>query len=336
MNFPLKNKIISDSKINALLKANRFCDAAIELQAQQKNEWELLSKHLNSLTQTRLKAFQFDSYRIYCQFNPKRFISTSADISDKTIRNRECFLCVKNLPEEQKGILIEDKFILLCNPFPIFNHHFTIAYTEHQPQLIEYHFMDLLSLAEKMNDRFVVFYNGPLCGASAPDHLHFQAGEKSFLPIYNEFNFIKNRFGKQLINLSNFSAFSIDDGLRKYFIIESNDQQIISEYFHKIYLSVKNIYAGEPEPMLNILCDYEKETGWRVLIFPRSQHRSSHYFNDGEDKILLSPASVDIGGVCILPREEDFVKINSLIIKKIFSEVFPAEYIFQKIIINIT
>jgi len=336
MNTPLKNKITFDPKINALLFAHQFCDAAIKLQSQQKKQWELLSKSLSSLKQTRLKAIQFDGYILFCQYNSQRSISTSADVSDRTIKNRKCFLCVKNLPKEQKGILIEDKFMLLCNPFPIFNHHFTIVYTEHHPQLISNHFWDLLSLAKKMNDRFVVFYNGPKCGASAPDHLHFQTVEKSCLPIFDQLELIKNKFGQLHKSGSNISVHSIDDGLRKFILMQSLDAQLVDNYFQKIYTVLNKRNEKISEPMLNILCTYDGNSGWTVLVFVRSKHRSSHYFNKGKSKILMSPASVDVGGVCILPREEDYVKISSESIKEIFSEIFPDGVEFNKIIKEIS
>lgn len=335
MSTSLKNNIVFDLKINALLKAHHFCDAAIQLHSMQKKEWRLLSDNFNSLKQARLKSFQFDGYKIYCQFNSQRVISTSADVSDGTIKNRNCFLCIEHLPEEQKGILIKDKFILLCNPYPIFKQHFTIALISHLPQLIEDYFSDLLSLAKNLTDRFVIFYNGPKCGASAPDHLHFQAGEKVFLPIFEQLDFIKDKFGKLLVNITNFSAYSVNDGLRKFILMESPDQQLMIKYFHKIYAEMKKNNSDQPELMLNILCRYEEKNGWAVLIFPRSQHRSSHYFKEEENKILISPASVDLGGVCILPREEDFTKMKSSLIEEIFSEIFPSKDEFDKIISTI-
>jgi hypothetical protein len=332
MNTQLKNKIISDSKINALLNANRFCEAAIKLQDRQKKEWILLLDNYSALKNVKQKSIQFNGYKIHFQFNPQRLLSSTADVSEITIKNRECFLCLNNLPKEQKGILIYDKFILLCNPFPIFNHHFTIAYTEHQPQLINNHFLDLLSLAKNMNDRFAVFYNGPKCGASAPDHLHFQTVEKKCLPIFNQLNLIKNKFGKLHKSDSNISVHSIDDGLRKFILLQSLNVKLIENYFNKIYTVLDKSSDEHSEPMLNILCTYDGNTGWTVLVFSRSQHRSSHYFSRGKSKILISPASVDVGGVCILPREEDYAKISPESLREIFSEIFPYEIEFNKII----
>ena len=332
MKTQLKNKIISDPKINALINANRYGDAAIKLNLHQKKESKILSDNSSALQKVKQKSIRFTGYKIHFQFNPQRLLSSTADVSDRAIKSRKCFLCLNNLPKEQKGILINDKFILLCNPFPIFKYHFTIIYTEHQPQLINNHFLDLLSLAKKMNDRFAVFYNGPKCGASAPDHLHFQTVGKKCLPIFSQLNLIKNKFGKLHKSQPNISVHSIDDGLRKFILLQSLNMQLIENYFHKIYTVLNKNDDENYEPMLNILCTYNGDTGWTVLVFARSQHRSSHYFKSGESKILISPASVDLGGVCIFPREEDYAKVSTESIRAIFSEIFPREIEFNKII----
>lgn len=332
MNTQLKNKIISDSKINALLNANRYGDAAIKLNLLQKKEWKIFSDNYSVLKNVKQKSIQVNGYKIHFQFNPQRLLSSTADVSDRTIKNRRCFLCLNNLPKVQKGILIDDKFILLCNPFPIFKHHFTIVCTKHQPQLINNHFLDLLSLAKKMNDRFAVFYNGPKCGASAPDHLHFQTVPKKCLPIFGQLVSMKNKFGKLHKSESNISIYSIDDGLRKFILLQSLNVQLIENYFLKVYTALYKNSDEHSEPMLNILSTYDGNTGWTVLVFSRSQHRSSHYYKRGEGKILISPASVDLGGVCIFPREEDYAKINPESIREIFSEIFPSKIEFNKMI----
>lgn len=332
MNIHLKKVIIYDSMINDLVKANRYGDAAIKLNLLQKKEWKILSDNYSALKNLKQKSVWINGYKIHFQFNPKRLLSSTADVSDKTIKDRKCFLCVNNLPKEQKGILIDDKFILLCNPFPIFNHHFTIASTEHQPQLINDHFLDLLSLAKKMKDQFAVFYNGPKCGASAPDHLHFQTVKKKYLPIFNQLKLIKNKFSDFHKSQPNISVHSIDDGLRKFILLQSLNAQMIKNYFNKIYTALNKNDDEQSEPMLNILSTYNENTGWNVLVFLRAQHRSSHYFKRGDNKILISPASVDLGGVCIFPREEDYFRINTKFIREIFSEIFPSKIEFNKII----
>ena len=117
------------------------------------------------------------------QFNPGRYISTSAKVDEKSINDRKCFLCPANLPEEQKGILYEEEYLILGNPFPIFPEHFTIPNINHVPQQIKNNFPLMLKLTKDLSKHYVVLYNGPKCGASAPDHFHFQAGTKNFMPI---------------------------------------------------------------------------------------------------------------------------------------------------------
>ena len=136
--------------------------------------------------------------KINAQFNAGRMTSTSAKVDPKSISERKCFLCEKNLPAEQKGILYNNKYIILCNPFPIFPTHFTLTHKEHQPQRILDTFSDMLDLSKDLSKHYSVIYNGPRCGASAPDHLHFQAGNKYFMPIDDEFHQIKNEYGKMI------------------------------------------------------------------------------------------------------------------------------------------
>ena len=317
----LENILFNNIEAGSFINKNDFGSAARILLEHQKKDWKQLASGYNSLDTVQTKIFQFDGYNIKVQFNPGRIISSSARVDEKSIRERKCFLCFENLPAEQKGILYAGEYLILCNPFPIFPEHFTLPEINHTPQIILGSFGKLLSLGKDLSKYYTVFYNGPKCGASAPDHLHFQAGNKFFMPIDSEFNSSKNKYGKILFNENGHTVTGVDDGLRRFISFEGKDYTMLVHLFNGFYEVYNSLNKSEDEPMMNILSFYENETGWRVIIFLRDKHRPSHYFAAGEDNILLSPAAVDIGGVCITPLEKDFKKITKEMITAIFQEV---------------
>ncbi len=230
-------------------------------------------------------------------------------------------MCPQNLPAEQRNVEYKDDYLILVNPFPIFPEHFTIPVKEHKPQEIKNSFNILIDLSKDLEDEYVVFYNGPRCGASAPDHLHFQAGKKFFMTIDKEYIEIRNRFGQKINSIDGIFSFVIDDGLRKMLSIESSNREMLIDYFAKVLNALEKVMSENQEPMFNIISFFEKNY-WRIVIFLREKHRPHHYFEEGESKLMLSPASVDLGGVCITPRKEDFEKITKENIIDIFKEVF--------------
>ena len=158
---------------------------------QQKGAWEMLRNGYDTLRTVRTRVFEFDGFQVKVQFNPGRLTSTVAKVDAASIKERKCFLCTENLPPAQRGIPSDGDYLVLCNPFPIFPEHFTISSVRHTPQLIRDSFGTLLNLTRDLGSRYTVLYNGPRCGASAPDHLHFQAGNRSYLPIDAEYQALK-------------------------------------------------------------------------------------------------------------------------------------------------
>ena len=314
--------LTEDLIIKNFVEENNYSDAAKRLFEIQKEQWQLLSAGYDSLETVKSKAFQFDGFKIKAQFNAGRMTSTSANVDPKSISERKCFLCIENLPAEQKGILYNNKYIILCNPFPIFPTHFTLTYKKHQPQRIIDTFTDMLDLSKDISKYYSVIYNGPRCGASAPDHLHFQAGNKFFMPIDDEFHQIKNEYGKQIFEDDDLSVFAIDDGLRKFISIESIDKKLVVNAFNKFYKTYSEVMNEELEPMINIISFYEEEYGWRIIIFLRAKHRPAIFCAEDETQMLVSPAAIDLGGVCVFPREVDFIRTTKEMIGEIFKEVF--------------
>lgn len=329
------NVLTERTEILELVNQGLIADATKTLFEKQKQEWPMLANGYDSLSKVKVKSFQFDGYKIKVQFNAGRITSTSAKVDAKSINERKCFLCEENLPEEQKGILYNDKYIILCNPFPIFPEHFTVTYKEHQQQRILDTFIDMLDLSKELSKHYIVTYNGPRCGASAPDHLHFQAGNKNFIPMDDEFHQIKNEYGEKIYEDDVISFYAIDDGLRKFVSIESLDIELVVNTFNKFYKTYYELMNEEQEPMMNIVCFYEEEFGWRVIVYLRKKHRPNVFFAEDESRLMLSPAVIDISGVCVLPREEDFNRITKTMIENIFKEVFVDESLFKVVLRNL-
>lgn len=297
-----------------------------QLLADQKTEWELAGKNFDGLKNVQVREFQFDGFTVKVQFNPGRIVSSAAKVDKKSIEARPCFLCAANRPAVQRGVTFGD-YEVLVNPFPIFPEHFTIPAFAHTPQQIKGNFGDMLDLAQAM-EGFTVFYNGPKCGASAPDHFHFQAGNAGFVPLDEEMVALKEKYGDEWEkNKVNFCT--IKDGLRNFLVLEAADEIALINAFSHIYNELEASQSDE-EPMLNILAQYIGG-GWRVLVFPRALHRPSQYFAEGEENILISPASVDMGGVLITPQEKDFLKIRKTDIESILRQVLLPVDQFDKL-----
>ncbi len=294
-----------------------FSEKARALICEQLVEWDLAAKNYHSLKRVKTKRFDFVDYHIEIQFNPERIISSSAKVDAGSINARPCFLCQMNLPLQQRVLPYDHDFQILVNPFPIFPEHLTIPSLSHTDQRIMGNFGKMLDLAARLGE-FVIFYNGPKCGASAPDHLHFQAGIKGFLPI--EVDFKKGKCCHEVRRIGGIVISHWPEYQRGVITLTSKDKTGLIDCFAQIYNKLQAIVPDEPEPMLNILASCEAGE-WVIHIFPRILHRPSNYFESGEKQLVLSPASVDMGGVLITPREEDFIKITMKEVGNIFRQV---------------
>lgn len=327
----LNDKIIKNPVVDSFIADSKLTDAVNLLFELQKKDWSELKINYDALSQVKTNKFHFNGFRINTQFNPGRLTSTSAKTDTASIQNRKCFLCSENWPAEQKGILIDEELILLMNPYPIFPVHLTIAHTKHIKQEILPCFDLFIECTKKLGKEFTLLYNGPKCGASAPDHLHFQAGTKNYLPIEDDFHQLKNEYGQTLLRNDLIEVTAIDDGLRKLISTEANDSRILFHTFSLIYKTLEENFVPGEEPMMNIISGYEEDFGWRVIILLRSKHRPNIYFAEDEWKLLFSPAVVDVGGICITPVENDFRRLNENLLKEIFNEVFIDNKAFIEI-----
>jgi hypothetical protein len=327
---PVDQIVISDGELAPFIADNDPASKAAGLLQQQRTVWELLRTGYDSLQSVKTRVFDFDGFQVKVQFNPGRITSTAAKVDPHSIRERKCFLCAENLPPAQRGIPCEGDYLVLCNPFPIFPEHFTIASLHHTPQVIRDSFPAFLQLTRDLGARYTVFYNGPRCGASAPDHLHFQAGNRSFLPIDAEYASVKQRCAHRLIESGSLRAWSADRFLRHFMALESADAGVLRRAFEALYTVLQDGAVEGEEPMLNVLGFYTNGE-WRVLVFPRAKHRPSFYFKEGDDKLLISPAAVELGGICTTPREQDFEKVTREHIVQLYNEVCVAPEKFASI-----
>ena len=284
----------------------------------QIGDWELARTNFAGLQTVQIKSFNFGDFDVNVQFNPARIVSSGAKVDAKTIAERKCFLCSENRPAEQKGIDYGD-YEILVNPFPIFPEHFTIPRKEHVDQQILPYFTDMLELAKVMDD-YLLFYNGPKCGASAPDHMHFQAGTKDFLPLVNDYKRLKQTHTDLLVTTEKMQLLQMKNYMRTVYCIESMDVESAKDTFEKLYFH----FQGEEsvEPLMNIVCLFENNK-WYVFVLPRKAFRPWQYTAEGDKQFLVSPATVEMCGIFITPIEAHFERITKKDIENIFEQVAP-------------
>lgn len=319
MGFQPDKFIIMQQLLDIISKTNKSSiQILLEFVEAEKLIWPLAAANYKGLAKVKEKSFQFDGFEIRVQFNPERMRSSVAGVDKKSILARQCFLCSENRPPEQDAIAFGDQYLILVNPFPIFNYHFTISSNTHTDQRFMPNVRDLFELSRAL-EGFTVFYNGPECGASAPDHLHFQAGESSFMPITEEFGALKQSAGR-LFSGAETNVWAFDNYLRKMISVESTSMEEALKMVEIYYNHFQKMQPEKMEPMMNALCTFSGGK-WTIHLFPRKAHRPTQFFAKGNKHILISPGSVDFGGVFILPRQEDFEKITSHDIIDILDQV---------------
>lgn len=286
-----KADIMEDSSIS------RFFNRQLEVWTDARHRFRDL-KHV----ETR----QF-SDQLKLQWNLARIVSTGAKIDKKTLGERPCFLCDKNRPKEQMSKQIDEKFHLLVNPFPILPVHFTIPARKHQPQLIYKNYGEMHRFISLHSD-LMVFYNGPKCGASAPDHLHFQAGTNGILPLQTNWQRLSRNL-TDIISLNDEEKISVvRDFIVPAFVIISKSAESDEALFRRLYKAMPQ-RGDETEPMMNII-SWRKGEEFISVVIPREKHRPEAYFAEGDAQFVVSPGALDMSGLIITPREEDFRKLT--------------------------
>ena len=274
---------------------------------RQLEVWPDARQHFRDLQNVKTRELNSGEATLKLQFNPARIVSTGASIDKKTIAKRPCFLCEQNRPKEQMQKQIDKNFTLLVNPFPIMPLHFTIPLRAHRPQSIGMNYGEIYRLLNTY-PTLTVFYNGPKCGASAPDHMHFQAVCSGLLPLQNDWarlshdlDTIIRKEGKGELSALNGTAIPM-------FVIRCNDAATGEQLFRLLYAALP-MHGGDTEPMMNIVAWRDGDT-YLTVVIPRSKHRPDCYFSSDDTQRLVSPGALDMSGFIVTPRREDFERIT--------------------------
>lgn len=294
------------------MKIQEFIDAQLAA-------WPMARGNFEALKGVETKEFDLDGMHFKVQFNPARIVSSGAKVDAASLAARPCFLCGKNRPAEQIGLDRAEGYTILINPFPIFPRHLTVPEKAHTPQKIEGRMADMIKLASEL-EGYTVFYNGPRCGASAPDHMHFQAGNTDFLTLPDALEDAEHKE----IAADGASTLALVDTLPlKLFVIDAATPEEGARLFDRLYKALP-VPEGDYEPMMNILA-WGTPAGVRVAVVPRKRHRPSFYGTEGADCMLISPASVDMGGVYITPRPVDFERFGANTVRRLLDELCLSE-----------
>lgn len=300
-------------------------DEVLRMLERQLKEWSLAARNYEALNQVVTHEVSLGDTTVRVQFNPARSVSTAAKVDKESIRLRPCFLCPDHLPSEQLRLSFQNRYLILCNPYPIFHRHLTIPACEHAPQRIQTRLADMLELSRLLPD-FTLFYNGPRCGASAPDHAHFQAASWGDMPIDRE----TDTHTRLLLERKDASLYALHLGSRNGFVIRSSSIPEAVGLFDSLCSWLPVPAEGE-EPMMNLFV-HADESGWRLTVLVRRCHRPWQYTAAEPERFLSSPGAADLGGVFITVRESDFRRADATMIDDIYQQVcFRAEELERQI-----
>jgi hypothetical protein len=280
----------------------------------QINSWPQLAEGGQSLRDVKRRVLKLDGDEVRVELNPKRVKSTAANLTPEALAKRPCFLCPQNLPAGQAGVLVNLNYIALCNPIPIFPEHFTISHLEHRPQHSQM-LRDMLRMAALLGSEFTVFYNGSKAGASAPDHLHFQACPRGSLPAMEKL---------EALPPAGLGMFPLAFAGNSYAALVAAEEERALDSVERL---IKAHAAERPagRELMNIACTHTAR-GWEIIVALRTQHRPAIYFAEGSSGMLISPAAVEMFGVAVTVRPEDFERLDVEMLRSIYREVTrPAD-----------
>ena len=303
---------------------------------RQLQVWDEARQRYRDLEHVETRELVTDTIALTVQWNPARIASTGAKIDAKSIAERPCFLCAKNRPQQQMHRVVDGKYELLVNPFPILPVHFTLPSLKHQPQRILPMYGEMLRLAEQHPD-LTLLYNGPHCGASAPDHAHLQAISADCLPLQSAWPRLSRHLQEIVREEIGDDHASDDEGIWRVtdypaaaFVIKSRQQEVGERLFRKLYNSLPDAHDGF-EPMMNVIMWHSGDVTMSVVL-PRRKHRPECYTAQGDAQYIISPGAVDMGGLIITPREEDFRKLTPEVMTAIYRELSLSDDEMQQVI----
>lgn len=287
----------------------------------QAASWQELNHARNHLKHIQTRRVMLNHLDVTLQHNPKRIKSTSSKVDTTSIEQRACFICTENLYPMQKALPYKTDWLILCNPFPIFDDHLVVSHNTHCPQRILPAIEAMTSFVKETGFAFTAFFNGADAGASAPDHCHFQACPAGSIPIERQIAGLVKSGSPLLSPLPGeppgFAAL-LDE--RAVFICISEDPAPVNRFIEIMCRSLQQFSRSEGEPSVNVIVSgYRK--GLTAILFPRRTHRPACYYETGDAQILVSPGAVDVGGLIIMPRETDFLSIDPKTVLDIFKQV---------------
>lgn len=295
---------------------------------RQLEKWEKARINFRDLQKVETRKLDCGDNMVLVQFNPARMVSTGADMQKAETGARPCFLCDKNLPPEQFAKAIDDDFHLLVNPYPILPMHFTIPNKHHVPQAIYDNYGEIYKILQLFPD-LTVFYNGPHCGASAPDHAHLQGGKGGRLPLQTDWQRL-SRGLETLLSQQDGSLSVMRNFVSPAFIIKSRTAEAGIEMFRQLYSSLPK-RAEEDEPMMNIVA-WMDDNSYLAVVFPRRKHRPDIYHAHGEERMLVSPGALDMAGLIITPRKDDFLRMTPETAESVLQECAASKDEIQQTI----
>ena len=309
-------------KINATFEigegSNKLPGLCLDLLSEQKRSWQDLREGYEALKTVKERNLPCRGFSVRIQHNPGRIRSSQAEVGQKNREGRSCFLCLDRLPDGQKGVLYRGNYLILCNPMPVFPSRFIVSHLDHQRQAIHEHMDTLLHLMVDFGSDWAVLYNGPRCGASAPDHLHFQIVPSGRMPVEKG---IRDEKRIDLITQVDGVSFYLLRNLgRAVILLEGDDPIPVGKGFKNFLDALKRVLPIDEEPMMNLAAYYE-ERKWRLVIFPRRKHRPDAFFREGDSRLVVSPGAIDMAGVLVTPVKKDFERMDATTVRGIYREV---------------
>ena len=318
MKITIPSAILNQKTYTAFDGGEGLSSLCLKLLSDQMKHWKDLREGYESLKNVRERDLSCRGFSVRLQYNPNRIKSSTANVGEKNMKGGECFLCLDHLPEGQKGILYRDDYLILGNPMPVFSSHFTVSHIDHRLQAIDEHIGTYLQLMADLGPSWTVLYNGPKCGASAPDHLHFQAAPSGKMPIEKEIG--KEKRASLIKQFDTVLLYRLREVGRKAIVLEGVDPSAIERVLKDFLKALKKVLSTDEEPMINLAGFYEAKK-WRLVIFPRRKHRPDVFFKDGDARMVISPGVIDMGGLLITPVEKDFQRLDATIVESIYREV---------------
>lgn len=300
---------------------------------EQREHWPALAQGVEALSRVLVRDIPLGSALIRLQHNPLRLTSTTAVVDEGAVRQRPCPLCPENLPREERGIAYGREYVIVCNPYPILPQHVTIVHREHIPQALAGRFELLLDLAAELSPDLFLLYNGPKCGASVPDHLHFQAAERACLPIARNFAEAQPLVSEPGITISRSAMYPA-----RALLYRGTDRELLRTWFSETLAILAEVMDSFEEPMINLIvfadmaAARDREPVWTVLLFPRARHRPACFFAEEPHRLLISPAAIDLAGLVVVPLRENFERVTADDLRAIFAEVTLSAERFELLV----